>query len=80
VTFTTTLPDGYQVLWAEFREAFRGHHIPDGLMDHKQQEFLDLKQGSGTMYEYCKMFIYLEQFGAHHVDTARGYVPRSVTS
>jgi hypothetical protein len=35
-TFTTTLPDGYQVLWAEFCEAFQGHHIPDGLMDHKQ--------------------------------------------
>jgi hypothetical protein len=35
VTFTTTVPDAYQVLWAEFLEAFQGYHIPDGLMDRK---------------------------------------------
>jgi hypothetical protein len=69
VTFTPTLPDGYQVLWAEFHEAFRGHHIPNGLMDCKQQEFLDLKQGSDTVYEHCKRFIYLALYGVHHVDT-----------
>jgi hypothetical protein len=33
--FTTTLPDGYQVLFVESHEAFRGHHIPDNLMDRK---------------------------------------------
>jgi hypothetical protein len=59
VTFTATLPDGYQVSWAEFYEAFRRHHIPNDLMDRKQQEFLDLKQRSNTMHEYCKRFIYL---------------------
>jgi hypothetical protein len=59
-TFTTTLPDGYQVPWAEFCEAFWGHHIPNGLMDGKQQEFLDLKQGTSTVYVYYKRFIYLE--------------------
>jgi hypothetical protein len=69
VIFTTTLPDGYQVSWAGFHRAFWGYHIPDGLMDRKQQEFLDLKEGSGTMYEYCKRFIYLAQYGAHHIDT-----------
>jgi hypothetical protein len=36
VTFTATLPDDYQVPWAEFCEAFHEHHIPDGIMDHKQ--------------------------------------------
>jgi hypothetical protein len=69
VTFTATLPDDYQVPWAEFCEAFHEHHIPDGIMDHKQQEFLDLKQGSDTVYEYRKRFIYLAQFGVHHIDT-----------
>jgi hypothetical protein len=34
-TFTTTLTNGYQVSWAEFYEAFREHHIPNGLMDRK---------------------------------------------
>jgi hypothetical protein len=33
--FTATLQEGHQVLWAEFRQAFRGHHIPAGLMAHK---------------------------------------------
>jgi hypothetical protein len=33
--FTATLQDGHQVSWAEFREAFHGHHIPSGLMPHK---------------------------------------------
>jgi hypothetical protein len=68
-TCTATLPDGYQVPWAKFREAFRSHHIPDGLMHCKQQEFLDLKQGSGTVYVYYKRFPYLAQYGAHHVNT-----------
>jgi hypothetical protein len=68
-TFTTTLHDGYHVLWTEFHEAFRGHHIPDSLMDRKQLEFLDLKQGSGIVYKYGKRFIYLAQYDLHHVDT-----------
>jgi hypothetical protein len=68
-TFTTTLPDGYQVSWAEFHEAFRGHHIPNNVMYRKQQEFLDHKQGSSTVYEYCKRFIYLVHYGAHHINT-----------
>jgi hypothetical protein len=33
------------------------------------KEFLDLKQGSNTVYEYYKGFIYLVQYGVHHVDT-----------
>jgi hypothetical protein len=48
---------------------FPGAPHPDGLMDCKQQDFLDLKQGSGTVYEYCKRFIYLVQYGSHHIDT-----------
>jgi hypothetical protein len=40
--FTTTIQDGHQVPWTEFRMAFRGHHIPAGLMARKLQEFLHL--------------------------------------
>jgi hypothetical protein len=56
------------VPWPEFYEAFQEHHIPEGLIDRKQQKFLDLKQGSDIMYEYCKRFIYLVQYGSHHTD------------
>jgi hypothetical protein len=40
--FTATIQDGHQVPWAKFRTAFRGHHIPAGLMAPKLQEFLHL--------------------------------------
>jgi hypothetical protein len=33
--FTATIQDGHQVPWAKFRTAFRGHHIPAGLMARK---------------------------------------------
>jgi hypothetical protein len=33
--FTATIQDDHQVSWCEFRTAFRGHHIPVGLMAHK---------------------------------------------
>jgi len=32
--------------WAQFRENFRSHHVPAGLMKMKKKEFLSLKQGS----------------------------------
>jgi hypothetical protein len=57
------------VSWAEFRTTFRGHHIPAGLMAHKLQEFLDLQQGSSSVYEYNKKFNHLSQYGSYHTDT-----------
>jgi hypothetical protein len=57
--FTATFQGGHQVSWAEFREAFRGHHIPASLMACKLQEFLHLQQGSGSVYEYNKWFNHL---------------------
>jgi hypothetical protein len=41
--FTATIQDGHQVPWAEFQTAFRGHHIPTGLMALKLQELLHLQ-------------------------------------
>jgi hypothetical protein len=38
--YTATLRDGPQVPWAEFCQAFHGHHIPAGMMAQKLQEFL----------------------------------------
>jgi hypothetical protein len=35
----------HQVTWAEFKEAFRAHYIPDGVLQMKLEEFLRLKQG-----------------------------------
>jgi hypothetical protein len=66
--FKTIIPAGHQITWAEFKQAFKEHHIPKGLMDRKMKELLALKQGSDTVYEYAKMFNALCQYGGHHVD------------
>jgi hypothetical protein len=33
-------PTDHVVVWEEFKAAFRGHHIPVGIMDRKLNEFL----------------------------------------
>jgi hypothetical protein len=66
--FKTMIPAGHQITWAEFKQAFKEHHIPKGLMDRKMKELLALKQGSNTVYEYAKKFNALCQYGGHHVD------------
>jgi hypothetical protein len=38
-------------------------------MHHKLWEFLDLRQGTDSVYEYIRKFKYLAQYGGHHVDT-----------
>jgi hypothetical protein len=66
--FTTMIPAGHQITWAEFKQAFKEHHIPKYLMDRKMKELLALKQGSDMVYEYAKKFNALCQYGGHHVD------------
>jgi isoleucyl-tRNA synthetase len=46
-------PAGHEVTWAEFKQAFKDHHIPKGLMDRKMKELLALKQGIDTVYQYA---------------------------
>jgi hypothetical protein len=38
---------GHTVTWDEFKEAFKSHHIPKGLM---VRELLALRQGSDSVY------------------------------
>jgi hypothetical protein len=59
----------YQVLWAEFRDAFRAHYIPTGVMRKKHQEFMDLKQGGRSLHDYSKQFNHLAQYAPDQVDT-----------
>jgi hypothetical protein len=55
-SFKTMIPTGCQITWAEFKQFFKEHHIPKGLLDGKMKELLALKQGSDTVYEYAKKF------------------------
>jgi hypothetical protein len=62
-------PAGYVISWEEFRNAFRSHHIPDGLIERKLNEFLALNQGTRTVLQYAQTFNHLYQYAGHHADT-----------
>jgi hypothetical protein len=64
-----TMQQGHAVTWNDFKQAFKSHHIPKGLMDRKMRELLALRQGSDTVYRYTQKFNSLCQYGGHHVDT-----------
>jgi hypothetical protein len=57
------------VAWDEFRVAFRGHHLSKGTVCYKLVEFLELRQGNHSVYDYTQEFNNLAQYGGHHVDT-----------
>jgi predicted PolB exonuclease-like 3'-5' exonuclease len=62
-------PDGHVIPWEEFRTAFRAHHIPEGLMERKLNEFLALTQGTHTVLQYAQTFNHLCQYAGYHVDS-----------
>ena len=62
-------PAGHRVLWTEFSEAFKAHHIPSSVMKIKLREFLALKQGSKMVHEYVQAFNHLSRYAPNHVDT-----------
>jgi hypothetical protein len=66
--FKTMQPAGHEITWAEFKRAFKDHHIPKGLMVRKMKELLALRQGDDTVYQYAQKFNSLCQYGEHHVD------------
>jgi hypothetical protein len=54
--FLAMQPVDHVVEWGEFKAAFRGHHIPAGIMDRKLNEFLALTQGGCTVLQYAQAF------------------------
>jgi hypothetical protein len=63
------LPADREVSWEEFKTAFRGHHIPAGILDRKLNEFLALNQGTRTVLQYAQAFNDLCQYAGYHVDS-----------
>jgi hypothetical protein len=55
--------------WNEFKMAFRSHHVPQGVIKLKKNEFQDLKQGSMTVSEYVTRFTQLSRYALNDVDT-----------
>jgi phage terminase small subunit len=62
-------PDGHVVTWEEFKAAFRAHHIPEGLIERKLNEFLALTQENRTVLQYTQAFNHLCQYAGYHADT-----------
>jgi hypothetical protein len=54
--------------WQEFKNSFRSHHVPLGVMKLKK-EFKDLKQGSISVSEYVTRFTQLSRYAPDNVDT-----------
>jgi hypothetical protein len=44
----------HEVEWREFKAAFRGHHIPAGIMDRKLNEFWHSLRGTGQCYSMLR--------------------------
>ena len=49
-------PEGTRFTWAQFKEAFRVHHVPAGVIRRKLTEFLALKQGNNSVMQYAQNF------------------------
>ena len=67
--YTAAHADANTITWEEFRNSFREHHIPTGVIKLKQKEFLALKQGSMSVSEYRDKFTQLSRYAPNDVDT-----------
>ncbi|XP_050876198.1 uncharacterized protein LOC127079888 [Lathyrus oleraceus] len=61
--------DGIEVTWALFRDAFLEKFFPKDVRGKKEIEFLELKQGNGTIAEYAAKFEELIKFCPHYNTT-----------
>jgi hypothetical protein len=66
--YFSMLPVDHVVTWDKFKNAFQAHHIPEGLMERKLNEFLALTQGTRTVLQYAQAFNKLSQYAGYHAD------------
>ena len=55
------------ITWEELCEEFRKYHVLIGIMEMKDDEFRDLKQGSMTVNQYIQKFIRLSRHAPEEV-------------
>jgi hypothetical protein len=67
--YRAMLPADHVVNWEEFRITFWAHHIPEGLLERKLNEFLALTQGTRTVLEYAQVFNHMCQYVGYHADS-----------
>ena len=67
--FKAQIGEDRQVIWAEFREAFRAYQIPKSLLNIKRDEFRRLRQENKSVMEYVNAFNYLAQYALDDIDS-----------
>jgi hypothetical protein len=65
-TFNVTIRDA---TWTEFEAAFREHHVPQGLVQLKEDEFRELTQDGRSVSEYVHKFTELARYAPDDVST-----------
>ena len=60
---------GEAVTWEDFKDAFLHHHIPEGLMECKREEFCSLTQGKMDVLGYSRAFNDLSRYAGDEVST-----------
>jgi hypothetical protein len=68
-TYVEAHEEPESINWQEFKNSFRSHHVPLGVMKLKKEEFEDLKQGSMSVSEYVTRFTQLSRYAPDNVDT-----------
>ncbi|WVZ80938.1 hypothetical protein U9M48_028371 [Paspalum notatum var. saurae] len=61
-TFQAMQQRDHVITWEKLRTAFRAHYIPASLMEQKQREFREVKQGNRMVLQYVQTFIQLSQY------------------
>ena len=67
--YEAMLPAGQITTWRDFTEAFREHHIPRALIDHKREEFCSFTQGKLPVDAYSREFGNLARYATEEVST-----------
>jgi hypothetical protein len=65
-TFSEAVRDA---TWAEFETAFREHHVPQVIVQLKEDEFRELTQGGRTVSEYVHKFTELARYAPDDIST-----------
>jgi hypothetical protein len=68
-TYVEAHEEPITINWQEFRNSFRSHHMPLGVMKLKNKEFEDLKKGLMTVSEYVTHFTQLSRYVPVNMDT-----------
>jgi hypothetical protein len=65
-TFSAAVRDA---TWVEFETAFHEHHVPQGIVKLKEDEFRELTQGGRSVSEYVHKFAELAHYAPDDVST-----------